>query len=823
MPFSASPTYYLKNLKLNEGLISIGEEAFTGPSIQQIDLPASLTQIEDNVFSFMAELKSIHLTDGNPAFMLKDNALLSADGKRLMVLPLYAGNTSFEVPAGVERIDNTAFYKNPTLQSVTLPEGLTTIGNHSFSGLANLSQDIILPSTLKEIGDAAFYRYTGTSITLPEGLQVIGDHAFSESKLHEISVPDTVTSLGAFAFSESADLQKAKLSGNVESLRWGLFQECAALKEVIVPAGVQSFNSNVFGGCKDVVIHVPDSLVTIDPEAFEDLWAETPADLSTFTLAGAEDSPAKDIAQQFGLQYVVDTSLRYVPKKADGIYTSQDDMFEYLLEGGQITIHNISNFSGKKKVEVPTEIEGYPVVALGIAQSADDDWVKSIMASNDECRELILQEGIERINYAALAHAPVEKITLPDSLKSISGFAFLYSKIKSLALPSGLETLEAGALSGMSKLSKLTIKGYEKAADILKKDPTALDNLRFIALDGLLYEFDRANGGSAVVACLPSKSGVVKVSPGTTKIAPSAFASCEKITQVVLPEEVTEIGESAFAWCFKLSKINLPANIKSLPERAFHMTGLTEIKLPEGLTDLGTDAFYNASKLKSILLPASLVSIGETAFRGNGLTAFELAEGNQHFSVVDGVLFSQDMTTLVEYPGGSKAKEYTVPDSVVTLSPGVFSECKNLNKITLPEGITRIPYRAFSGNGKTKLTIVFPSTLTEIGDAAFNGVNFGNDLVLPEGIISIGEMAFDQAIFKTLVLPEGLTHISRWSFRWNPALTTITIPSTLTSIPEGAFEGNRKLTEIIGVEHLQQVDENAFSDCPKLKTSLPGR
>lgn len=806
----------LKTLILNEGLASIGKEAFYFSSIQQLLIPASLKETDQGAFSEMRELKNIGLDEGNTAFNIKDNALLSADGKRLLVLPKLAGNTSFDVPAGVESIDDAAFAENPTISRITLPEGLISIGNRAFAELGNLNREIILPSTLKHIGNAAFQGYKPDSITLPDGLETMDDNIFSGSNLVKIEVPDTVTKLGATAFAGSEALQEVKLSSNLSSLYWGLFHGCIALKEVIIPSGVQAIDSKVFGGCKDVVIHVPDSLIQVTPLAFDNMWTDEPVDFSSFTFAGDENSPAKSIAEELGINYVVDTSKRYVPPKADGIYTSPDGMFEYILEDNQATIKFIWNPENKKKIEIPSSIEGYPVVALGQKQNKDDEWVSSSMASNSKCRELVLPEGLKRINLAALANAPIEKITLPDSLASIAEMAFSGSNIKALDLPQDLETLEPGALSYMHKLNKLTVKGLEKPDDINEKT-------RFFVVDSLLYEFNQKDKGITALLCLPGKTGTVNVQPGTTHIVSAAFGNCEKITKVVLPDTLVEIGEEAFAWCYKLSSINLPAGVKILPKRVFHMTGLTKIDLPEGLTEIGEQAFYATGKLKAVLLPASLSSIGRMAFSENGLTAFELAEGNQHFKVVDGVLFSQDMKTLVEYPCMSKAKEYTVPDGVTQMSDGVFSNCKNLIKVNLPEGITEIPYGAFSGNGKTKLAVSFPSTLTAIGDAAFNKLNFGNDLVLPVGIKYIGEMAFDQSSFKTLTLPEGLTGIGRWSFRWNPVLTTITLPSTLTEIPEGAFEGNKKLTEIIGAEHLKQVHESAFQDCPKLKTKLPGR
>lgn len=151
--------------------------------------------------------------------------------------------------------------------------------------------------------------------------------------------------------------------------------------------------------------------------------------------------------------------------------------------------------------------------------------------------------------------------------------------------------------------------------------------------------------------------------------------------------------------------------------------------------------------MKSLVLPASLEKIGESAFASSGLKAFELLESNEHFAVLDGVLFSKDMSTLIDYPAASTAKEYAVPEGVTTLSEGAFSECKNLRKIILPEGITAIPDSSFTGNGKSKTEVILPKSIEHIGQGACNHAVLGDRLEIPAGVKSIGEMAFDGASF----------------------------------------------------------------------------
>ncbi len=310
LPMAMYINLSIKTLILPEGVKKIGAEAFSYSDIEVLGLPASLKQVTDSTFSHMRDLQRIDLASGNTALIIRDKALLTADGKRLLVLPARSDVDRFDVPVGVKIIGDGAFEGHPTLTSITLPDGVQIIGKGAFKELHALREEIILPASVRRIGDDAFLGYQPSSITLPEGLETIGQSAFQEAKLKSVHVPDTVTKIGHSAFARNDVLQEVKLSGKMQSLPWLLFDGCTALREVIIPHGVEEISEKAFSGCKDVVIHIPDTLTVVHPEAFKNAWTGEQGDLSTFTFAGGESSPARRIARKMGINYVVDTSKR---------------------------------------------------------------------------------------------------------------------------------------------------------------------------------------------------------------------------------------------------------------------------------------------------------------------------------------------------------------------------------------------------------------------------------------------------------------------------------------------------------------------------------
>lgn len=191
----------------------------------------------------------------------------------------------------------------------------------------------------------------------------------------------------------------------------------------------------------------------------------------------------------------------------------------------------------------------------------------------------------------------------------------------------------------------------------------------------------------------------------------------------------------------------------------------------------------------------------------------------------------------VEYEG----KTY----SVTSIGAEAFSDCTSLTSVTIPNTVTSIGYNAFAGC--TKLTsITIPASVTTIAcsfsDTGIDRVNISDmskwcninngsclqgyrlylnggeitDLIIPDGVTSIGKGAFSNCIsLKSVTIPNSVTSIGQSAFSGCTSLTSVTIPNSVTSIGEGAFS-NSGLTSVTIPNSVTSIGKNAFQGCTSL-------
>lgn len=294
-----------------------------------------------------------------------------------------------------------------------------------------------------------------------------------------------------------------------------------------------------------------------------------------------------------------------------------------------------------------------------------------------------------------------------------------------------------------------------------------------------------------------------------TAIDDGAF--CETaFTSISLPEGITSIGDFAFEGCEDLTYLNIPSTVTTIGEEAFG----------------GAPCF--GSKVQ---ISVNLCEIGFAAFCCPGLTEYSVAVGNPNFCSIDGVLFSKDRKTLIDYPWGRPAAPYTVPAGTTTIAQDAFSG-RHLTSLTLPEGLTTIIEYAFWG-ATIDGPLTLPASLTDISEDAFSechgvtafniapanttfvsrdGVLFSKDMttlrlypigrpadayIVPDGVTTIGANAFRAAQnLKHLYLPEGLTTISPVAVYGCEGLTELIIPASVTTIGGYAFGVCKSLANI---------------------------
>ena len=206
-----------------------------------------------------------------------------------------------------------------------------------------------------------------------------------------------------------------------------------------------------------------------------------------------------------------------------------------------------------------------------------------------------------------------------------------------------------------------------------------------------------------------------------TSIGDYAFAGCNSLTSIALPQGVTRIGDGTFYYCSRLARVTLPDGIISIGNGAFYdCSSLADFTIPAGVSSIGDEAF-EYSGLFRIAIPAGVNVIGTASFAGcYNMTEITVASGNTRYTSLDGVLFNADKTVLIQCPGG-KTGNYAIPNSVASVGDWAFRGYSTLTSVSIPDTVTSIGQYAFSYcTGMTR--VIFRNTSRDlyIGDYAFD-------------------------------------------------------------------------------------------------------
>ena len=258
--------YYLSSISLPNSLTSIGIQAFSYCyNLTGITIPNSVTSIEIEAFSHCSSLTSITIPDsvtsigegllsGCTSLKYLRGKYVSADGLFL----IYSGELNSVAYAAIEG------------DSVTIPNGVTSIGSGAFFGCSSLTS-ITIPDSVTSIGRSAFDGCSSlTSITIPDGVTSINNNTFHHcSSLASITIPDSVTSIGEYAFDGCSSLTSISIPGSVETIGYVAFAWCNRLTELTISEGVKSIGDYAFQECTSLSsVSIPESVTSIGAGAF---------------------------------------------------------------------------------------------------------------------------------------------------------------------------------------------------------------------------------------------------------------------------------------------------------------------------------------------------------------------------------------------------------------------------------------------------------------------------------------------------------------------------------------------------------------------------
>ena len=227
-------------LKLPQSLTSIGKFGVKSLSMMSVDIPANVTSIGENAFALCAVLQKFTVAENNPAYVSVDGVLYTKDGRTLVAYPGDREGTSYSIPEGVSHIAGGAFFVNLELESISLPSTLTSMGTFAFNYCFALQKITVAEgnSAYTAVGGVL---YTGDMSTLLKVPTYCGKKDFK--------VPDGVTAIGDFAFSDCEDISSVEIPAGVRTIGEGAFTNCINLRSVKLPAGLESIGKSAFSEC----------------------------------------------------------------------------------------------------------------------------------------------------------------------------------------------------------------------------------------------------------------------------------------------------------------------------------------------------------------------------------------------------------------------------------------------------------------------------------------------------------------------------------------------------------------------------------------------
>ena len=428
--------YNLKRIELPASLTSIGEQAFSYCErvvavISKVNTPFN---IEESVFasgvnynpekgeydcspstatlyvpigslSAYQEIKGwtkfAKMEQGEPFETIQDGlkylcssysrtaTVIDGDYKELENVEIPAEISVDEVPYKVTTVGNSAFCNKRNIRSLTLPEGLETIGDYAFYKIG--ISELTLPSTLRSIGAWSFGSAYITSLAIPEGVESIGNNAFNANySLEEVELPSTLTRIGSEAFTS-----------------------CDRLSIVISR------------------VRTPFS---IDEGIFASSW-EYNSEKHKYDYDPSCATLYVPVGSLSAYQEIKGWTMFAKIEEGEPFETVQD-VLKYRCSPGSKTASVIKgDYNELENVIIPPEITVDQVI---FKITAIDE---NAFYNQRNIQSMALPEGLESIGNWAFYGLCISELTLPSTLRSIGAWSFNSSNITTLAIPEGVESI----------------------------------------------------------------------------------------------------------------------------------------------------------------------------------------------------------------------------------------------------------------------------------------------------------------------------------------------------------------------------------------------
>ena len=903
----------LAEVELSEGVQRIGDTAFSGCSaLKEITIPSTVCNdpvpsstskaqvlgIGKNAFKECTSLESITFAEGGSAGLtLAEGAftgcssltavdfterLVNGVDKNSGVFPAIGKNafndcTSLAVVTNLgvlEGIGDFAF-KNAAITEIKLPAMLTYYGTSPFMGCPLTKIDIEDGNQALEVKDGILYDKSLTKlliypiglegeVSIPDSVEEIGEGVFAGSGISAITLPSSLTEVGAQAFKGCKKLTRVVLPEGCTAIGASAFTDCPMLESINIVdcTKMTSIGDYAFKGCSKLVAELPASLEKIGIDAFSGTSIKTAfisnkvtsiganafrgcASLTTLTFENGGNVAI--IIGDYAFSGCTDIQSVVLPwrlrgKSGSGYYSANLPALGNYAFSGCTSLKTVS-----AEAQYDNTLSNYYYMQYG--NYCFEDCVNLVSVDIHPCiaASSYDQGGggsstsyIRGIGaYAFKGCKSLERVTFPETtgkqkieetgngrMIRIGNYAFAgCAKLSDVNFHKN--TFEYGdySFSGTA-VTKVVIYGHDyydtstNSSYIREgafKDCKQLVSAEFITENVHLYLYK-----SSFQGCSALETVKFSGTDGYTKriyIKEFAFKDCTSLASVtfgVLGEGdaarccVYSVERMAFGGCTSLRSLNIPKDVVASDNIA---DVDTEITYEEGSNvEVENGIVYNKGKTTVIKIPTAKINEPLAA------TATEFGDGALAGVNVDEYVIPAQITKLGYYVfSGSSIKKITVPKTITSMSYYAFADCKQLEEVTFEEGSSLTTIGNYTFMGCTSLKKVkLHSGVTTISMGMFKDCTSLVSIDIPESVTKFDTECFMGCTsLSNITISDKITYINKNAFANCTSLTYINIPESVTTVNEGAFMGSGLKTAIFGAKVLS-MSKYMFKDCKQL-------
>lgn len=790
------------------GLFGTEEEGF-----DSVELPNHIEKIGDNVFrecgltsvSFPSTLKEI----GKTAFQTnKLTSIILPDSVTSIGVGAFATNptiTKITLSKNMKEIPGGAFGCSDAenwmegLTSITIPEGVETIGVNAFSG--NNFSNITIPKSVKEIGNYAFstknYLKTPCTLTLSEGLEKIGTYAFRNKIIEKVDLPTTVKGLPKNVFTKEASDSSTGL-----------------VTKVYVDTHEQYDDKVNFPASEFHKLY----LTLTSQWTAEDFEYE---EMTTEAFQGNNNEEKMTITS-WAVKGFSEDGEKKLESNKDLVIPAVDP------NGKKVTGIAKAAFKGKgiESLSLPTDVMADYKGAWNDTVTSRGDFVIGYEAfRKNNLTSVTIPNGTIWIDTYAFADNKLETVSFPKTIMNIGQGSFYKNEIKTVGFPEScdfqLTILAQAFMSNKIEAVQLPLNTevVDKFAFVQNTGNEAITNGTAAEKKGglvYMYTKDEDAANRANIAHIENATTPSNVQKLIEESIPEKYTAWN-IDNFTLSEDqttITGLSDSGKEKIMTNKSVIIPSNSKDGTE----ITAIGEgVSMTQGILDYVNEE--DTYKATSVILPTKLKTIGKAAFAGSAITSIVLPAtlteiGMQAFasSNLTAISIPNSVTTMgmAAFNGATDLKSVVLSSGVKTILQSSFVNCP-IDELVVPEGVEVIGRMAFNGTGLKKVEL--PETLVEIDEQAFYNCQL-KELEIPSSVTTIGKSAFRvantallEATLEKLILHEGLTSIGKQAFDYSN-LKSVEIPTTLTALDKDAFSAGKNLVTLYtsNKAHLEATD-----------------